>query len=80
MSQYIPNTAVSRLTSSSSTVGSADQPGTPAWRPSVSAARPNNRMRPVRWPATSASRPAVTIVIPSVAPITWPIAAPRAGG
>src|SRR5205085_118991 len=80
MSQYIPNTATSRLTPINSTIGNAAHGARPQAREHHPAARPKNRTRPERWPETSASRPAVTTPAPSVAPITWPIALPPAGG
>jgi hypothetical protein len=79
MSQYIPNTAVISETPSIAP-GSDAKPATPDTRSANAARRETWSMRPLRCAATIASIAPVTIIAATVAPITWPMAAPPAGG
>jgi hypothetical protein len=79
MSQYIPNSAVSRETVATPD-GKATQPGIPEVRSLWSARRCRICTRPLRWPRPRKRRAAVTIVAAVVAITIWPISAPPAGG
>src|SRR5690349_6125404 len=79
MSQYIPKTAMSRLVPSTSS-GTAAHPGSPVCRSEACARRPSQRMREPRWAAMTHNSAAVATIAPSVAPMTWPMAEPPAGG
>src|SRR5919202_6659995 len=79
MSQYIPNTAISRLTAMNA-LGNDAQPASPVLRSATAASLPTHSILPLRWAVMIQSRIAVATIAPSVAPMTWPIAAPPAGG
>src|SRR5690349_3443188 len=79
MSQYIPKTAIRRLPPISA-LGSDAQPGRPLTRSEYLASLPTHWIFPLRCAVMIQSRIPVAIIAPTVAPMTWPMAAPPAGG
>ena len=78
MSQYMPSTAVSSDTFSTST-GRAAHSGSPVARLAAAAARASQSMRPLRCHEISSAISAVAAPAAAVAPIASPAAAPPAG-
>src|SRR4051794_8617048 len=79
MSQYMPKTAMPRVPPRMAS-GIADHAGMPDTRSLNATSFFMGARRPLRWPMTTASRPAVATMAPAVAMITWLISAPPAGG